>query len=99
MVQVPFARDNPGLPNGIMRAALFPALPPSGERPFVKKAPIFSISGLSVSFTGQRFDQSDLDVLLGIFEIGRYEALGHKFTFAAHALLKLLGKTNGGSES
>lgn len=95
---VPFAQDNPGLPNAILRAALFPVLPPNGERPFVKKAPIFSVAGLKVTFTGQRFDQSDLDVLLGVFDIGKYQPLGHKLEFAAHALLKLLGKTTGGTD-
>lgn len=97
-LRIPFSKDNPGLPNGVMRAALFPVLPTDGARPFLRKAQIFSVSGLSVSFTGQRFDQSDLDVLLGIFEIGRYEEIGHKFSFTAHSLLKLLGKTTGGSD-
>jgi len=92
---LPYTRQNPPLPNAILRAALFPSLPPDGHRPILKDSPLWCVDGLSVTFSGERFDQRDLDVLLGIFEIGRYEPLGCSFDFSAYALLRLLGRETG----
>jgi hypothetical protein len=86
------------VPNAILRAALFPARDVTAPRRFLKKAPIFAVEGIQVTFTGEEFDQTDLDVLLGILEIGAYVPIGQKFTFSAHALLKLLGRNTGGHD-
>ena len=94
-LRLPYTRQNPPLPNAILRAAIFPALPATGDRPILDKAPVFSVDGLSVTFSGKRFDQRDLDVLLGIFEIGRYEPIGCAFTFTTYTLLRQLGREDG----
>jgi hypothetical protein len=86
------------IPNALLRAALFPARDVTAPRRFLEKAPIFAVEGIQVTFTGQEFDQTDLDVLLGILEIGAYVPIGQKFTFSAHALLKLLGRDTGGHD-
>jgi hypothetical protein len=86
------------LPNALLRAALFPARDVTAPRRFVEDAPIFAVDGIQVTFTGQEFDQTDLDVLLGIMEIGVYTPLGKEFTFTGHALLKLLKRDTGGSQ-
>jgi hypothetical protein len=86
------------IPNAILRAALFPARDVTAPRRFLEKAPIFAVEGIQVTFTGQEFDQTDLDVLLGILEIGAYVPIGQKFTFSAHELLKLLGRDTGGKQ-
>jgi hypothetical protein len=86
------------IPNAILRAALFPARDVTAPRRFLEKASIFAVEGIQVTFTGQEFDQTDLDVLLGILEIGAYVPVGQKFTFSAHALLKLLGRDTGGTQ-
>jgi hypothetical protein len=96
--QLPLFEDAYAVPNALLRAALFPARDVTAPRRFVKKAPIFAVEGIQVTFTGEEFDQTDLDVLLGIMEIGVYIPLGQKFTFSAHALLKLLGKDTGGHD-
>jgi hypothetical protein len=96
--QFPLFKEEFAIPNALLRAALFPARDVTAPRRFLKKAPIFAVDGIRVTFTGEEFDQTDLDVLLGIMQIGVYIPLGQKFTFSAHALLKLLGKDTGGSQ-
>jgi hypothetical protein len=96
--QLPFSEETYALPNAVLRAALFPVREVTAPRRFLEKASIFAVEGIHVTFTGQEFDQTDLDVLLGIMEIGAYIPLGQKFTFSAHALLKLLGRDTGGSQ-
>lgn len=96
--QLPLFKEAYAVPNAILRAALFPAREVSAPRRFFEKAPIFAVDGIQVTFTGQEFDQTDLDVLLGILEIGHYTPLGQSFTFSAHALLQRIGKTTGGHD-
>jgi hypothetical protein len=84
--QFPLFREAFAIPNALLRAALFPARDVTAPRRFVKKAPIFAVDGIQVTFTGEEFDQTDLDVLLGIIEIGAYIPAGQKFTFSAHVL-------------
>jgi hypothetical protein len=81
-----------------LRAALFPAREVSAPRRDLKNTPVFAVEGIQVTFTGEEFDQTDLDVLLGIMEIGVYTPLGHEFSFSGHALLKLLGRSTGGHD-
>jgi hypothetical protein len=96
--QLPLFEEAYAVPNALLRAALFPAREVSAPRRFVKRAPIFAVEGIQVTFTGEEFDQTDLDVLLGILAIGAYMPLGQTFTFSAHSLLKLLGKSTGGHD-
>jgi hypothetical protein len=96
--QLPLFKEAYAVPNAILRAALFPAREVSAQRRLVKDVPIFSVEGIEVTFTGEEFDQTDLDVLLGILEIGNYTPVGHEFMFSGHALLKLLGRDTGGSQ-
>jgi hypothetical protein len=97
-LQLPLFKEAYAVPNAILRAALFPAREVSAPRRFLKKAPIFAVEGIQVTFTGEEFDQTDLDVLLGILEIGAYIPIGQKFAFSAHALLKRLGRDTGGTQ-
>jgi hypothetical protein len=96
--QLPLFEDAYAVPNAILRAALFPAREVAAPRRLVKDAPIFAVEGIQVTFSGEEFDQTDLDVLLGILEIGTYVPVGQKFTFSGHALLKLLGRGTGGHD-
>ncbi len=96
--QLPVFKEAYVVPNAILRAALFPARDVTAPRRFLKKAPIFAVEGVQVTFTGEEFDQTDLDVMLGILEIGAYVPIGQKFTFSAHALLKRLGRDTGGTQ-
>jgi hypothetical protein len=96
--QLPVFKEAYAVPNALLRAALFPVREVSAPRQFVKKASIFAVEGIQVTFTGEEFDQTDLDVLLGILEIGHYAPLGQSFTFSAHALLQRIGRDTGGTQ-
>jgi hypothetical protein len=93
-----WGEDYRAAPNAVFRSALFPALNPKQKesRPFLKEQEIFSVGGLKVLFTGERFDQSDLDVYLEILHTAQPFPLGTPVKFSAHALLKALGLTTGG---
>lgn len=83
-------------PNAVFRSALFPALN-NQTRTFVKKKKLFSVEGVDVVFTGEQFDQSDLDVYLELLNLARPFPLGTPVKFTAHALLKSLGHSVGAS--
>jgi hypothetical protein len=96
--RLPHFANAHALPNAFLRAALFPALDTQRPRPFLQGEKLYAVGDLTVTFTGQQFDQGDLDVLAGIFEIGTPLTLGSEFRFSSYALLKLLGKQTGGRE-
>ena len=58
----PCPQDRRAAPNAVFRSALFPALNFKESRPFLKGEKLASVEGVDVYFTGERFDQSDLDV-------------------------------------
>lgn len=84
-------------PNALFRSALFPALSNNEKenRRFVKKEEVFSVAGLTVVFTGQQFDQSDLDIYLEILNFAKHQNMGTVVKFTAYSMLKALGLTNG----
>lgn len=85
-------------PNAIFRSALFPSLNYKEKRPFLKREEIYSVGGIKVLFTGERFDQSDLDVYLELLHLAAEHPLGTEVSFPAHALLKAIGRSTGLSD-
>lgn len=57
--------DRRATAQAVFRSALFPAMGFKGGRPFLKEERLCSVEGVEVFFTGERFDQSDLDVYPG----------------------------------
>lgn len=101
VVQLAFwGEDYRAAPNAVFRSALFPAINPKQKetRPFLKHEDIFCVAGLKIFFTGEQFDQTDLDVYLEILNMARPYPLGTPVKFSAHALLKALGLHTGGKE-
>ena len=101
VIQLQFwGEDYLAAPNAVFRSALFPALRSNEKenRPFLKNEEIFCVAGLKILFTGEQFDQSDLDVYLEILNMARSFPLGTPVQFSAYALLKALGLTVGGKE-
>ena len=101
VIQLQFwGEDYRAAPNAVFRSALFPALHPTQKenRPFLKNEEIFCVAGLKILFTGEQFDQSDLDVYLEILNMARSFPLGTPVQFSAYALLKALGLSVGGKE-
>jgi hypothetical protein len=101
VIQLQFwGEDYRAAPNAVFRSALFPALRSNEKenRQFLKNEEIFCVAGLKILFTGEQFDQSDLDVYLEILNMARYFPLGTPVKFSAYALLKALGLSVGGKE-
>jgi len=99
VIQLQFwGEDYRAAPNAVFRSALFPALRSNEKenRRFLKSEDIFCVAGLKIFFTGEQFDQSDLDVYLEILKMAQPFPLGTPIKFSAHALLKALGLTTGG---
>lgn len=82
------------VPNAVVRSALFPALG-SQKRQFIKEKTLCSVQGVTVIFTGEQFDQSDLDVYLEILNMACPFPLGTPVRFSAYAMLKALGRNTG----
>jgi hypothetical protein len=99
-VQLTFWGDESrAAPNAVFRSALFPALNPRQKenRRFLQNEDIYCPAGLKIIFTGQQFDQSDLDVYLELLNMAKPFPLGTPIRFSAYALLKALGLPVGGS--
>jgi hypothetical protein len=90
-----WAEDRRAAAHAIFRSALFPALNNKQPRRFLKEKRIASVEGLEVFFTGEQFDQSDLDVYLELLQIAHETPLGVECCFTAYSLLKALGRPTG----
>ncbi|MDD5035553.1 MAG: plasmid replication initiator TrfA [Methylococcaceae bacterium] len=101
VVQLDFWEDGKhAAPNAVFRSALFPALNPKQKdhRRFLKEERIYGVSGIEILFTGEQFDQSDLDVYLELLNMAQPYPLGTPIKFSAYSLLKALGLTTGGKD-
>jgi len=86
-----------GVPNEIIRSALFAAIQAQG-REYMDGVEIASQDGFRVRYTGQRLDQSHLDVFEGVMHVARGTHEGNKVRFSAHGLLRLIGRNTGKSD-
>jgi hypothetical protein len=84
------------VPNGILRSALFGAVA-KGKRRYIDGEQIAALDGIEINYTGQRLDQGDLDVYESVLHVARMQAMGEQCRFTAYYVLKLLGKTDSGS--
>jgi hypothetical protein len=85
-----------GVPNGVLRSALFSAIG-KGRRRYMKEEQIAALDGIEIRYTGERLDQGDLDVWENALHISRLQAMGEQCRFTAYSMLKLMGKTDSGS--
>jgi TrfA protein len=85
-----------GVPNGMLRSALFGAIK-KGPRRYIEGEEIAAQDGNRICYTGQRLDQGDLDVWESILHVCRFQDMGSQCRFTAYTMLKLLGKTDAGS--
>lgn len=83
------------VPNGFLRSALFGAIR-RGPRRYMKREQIAALEGIEIYYTGERLDQSDLDLWEMILHIARLQGLGSECRATAYQLLKALGKTDTG---
>lgn len=92
--QLPFwPSDKRAAPSVAFRSALFPATARK-NREMVKRLEIYSVGGVIVQFTGERFDQTDLTVFLEILHRMRNRT---ESEFSGYELLKSLSKPDSAS--
>lgn len=85
-----------GVPNGMLRSALFGAVK-KGSRRYIEGEKVAALDGIEIRYTGQRLDQGDLDVWESVLHVARLQEIGKQCRFTAYAMLKLLGKTDAGT--
>ena len=83
------------VPNGFLRSALFGAIA-RGKRRYIDGEQLAALDGIEIRYTGQRLDQSDLDVWESVLHAVRVQALGSQCRVTSYALLKLMGLTDTG---
>lgn len=97
VVQLPlWPEPTRGVPNGVLRSALFGAIK-KGTRRYMEGEKVAALDGIEIRYTGQRLDQGDLDAWESVLHIVRLQEMGEQCRFTAYAMLKLLGKTDAGS--
>lgn len=84
-----------GVPNGVLRSALFGAIK-KGARRLMEREPIHAQDGITIYYTGARLDQGDLDVWEAVLHIARLQGLSDDCRVTAYQLLKALGKRDTG---
>ena len=85
-----------GIPNALLRGALFGV---STERKlFAKRTLLTSVDCYEIRFKGETFNQTDLDVVSKLLDVAQPHPLGKRVEFAAHSLLKALGRGVGGKD-
>lgn len=96
--QLPFwPEPDRGVPNEFSRSALFAAIQ-AKNRTYLENQQIASQEGYTIIYTGQRLDQTHLDVFEGIMHIARGVHEGNRICFSAHRLLKLIGRDTGNTQ-
>lgn len=82
-----------GVPNAVLRGALFGI---ALDRKIHKtRTVIAAVDGIEIRFKGQAFNQTDLDVWEMLLHLGRFQPLGDRVEFTAHAFLQALGRGTG----
>lgn len=97
VVQLPlWPEAKRGVPNSVLRGALFAAVQGKGRR-YMKGELLAAQKGSAVRFTGMQLDQSDLDVWEQTLHLARQHPLGTRCHFTARGFLKALGRQPGKS--
>lgn len=88
--------DTRGVPNSILRSALFGAIG-RGKRAY-NSGWITAAGDVSIKHTGPQLDQADLDVWEQCLHISRNSKLGDSVEFSVHRFLKAIGRQTGKSQ-
>lgn len=96
-VQLPqWPDERRGIPNEVVRSALFNVRNRRTRRDYLKNHPIAVIGEGRITYTGEELRQDDEDVWLQIMHLARRQPLGEWVAFSAYAILKALGWPNSG---
>ena len=83
-----------GVPNSVLRGALFAAIQGKGRR-YMDGKLLAAQKGTAVRFTGKQLDQSDLDVWEQALHLARQHPLGTRCDFTARGFLEGSWTSNG----
>lgn len=86
-----------GLPNPVLRAALFAAIQGKNRR-FINGETVAAVQGITIRFKGEQLNQEDLEVCAAAYHLARLHPLGDTVHTTAHGFLKLLGRKTGKSQ-
>lgn len=84
-------KETRGVPNSIVRSSLFGVVK-RGKRDYLTRVRPQSMSGISLTYSGPRLDQADLDVWLGILELFKSQDIG-RVPFHIKPFLSSIGRT------
>ena len=84
-----------GVPNPVIRSALFGVVR-RGRREYLERVKLPAIGGISVTYTGPRLDQADLDVWMQCLELFKAQDIGKRIYFSAREFLQAIGRGPGG---
>jgi hypothetical protein len=85
-----------GVPNAALRGSLFSIAQERGIA--IKRELLSSVGGIEIRFKGEKFNQTDLDVLEMLLHYGREQPLESNVEFTATSLLEDLNRTTGGED-
>ena len=88
--------DRRGAPNTVVRSAVFGVVR-RGRRQWVSEVPVAGPQGLSITLSGWRLDQHDLDIWLEVMHLARNQKPGDPVRFTIHSMLKRLGHSTLGN--
>ena len=95
IIQLPLWRDfERAAPSCVLRSALFGVVK-RGRRKYLESEQLAAWGKDSLSYTGMRLDQSDLDVWLEMLHVCRETQLGQTVEFEKYTMLKQLGRATG----
>jgi hypothetical protein len=86
-----------GMPNPVLRAALFAAIH-GKDRRFINDEVVAAVQGVTIRLKGEQLNQEDLEVCAAAFHLARMHPLGDIVHTSAHGFLKLLGRKTGKSQ-
>jgi hypothetical protein len=91
VLQLPLWADyRRGVPNDLVRGALFTIGNSNTRRPYRQQEVIATLGNIEIIYTGQELRQDDEDVFLQLVHLARLSPLGSFIEFTAHSLLKAL---------
>ncbi len=95
IIQLPlWAENKRGTPNSFLRSSLFAAVQGKHRCQF-KEEVLASQNGITIKYTGEQLNQSDLNVWEALINLAREQPLGNNCSFSTHGLLKSLGLNTG----
>lgn len=95
VIQLPLWKDfQRAAPACVLRSALFGVVK-RGRRRYLEKQELAAWGEDSLTYTGLRLDQSDLDVWLELLHLSRETGLGKTVEFERYAFLRSMGRATG----